>query len=204
MGKKKSNNAREFFSFDVTKKGIKLPKKLRKKITSYRRIGFGPNEKDVLIGEVVNGKYLVLPLFKEMDLDNSELYIIERTPGSIEDDTDTESKVDVVDAESKDEVPAEKVAQVSESLYTPLGLRSLPSLPSGSFFKYDGIIWTKVRTGKRTYIDALDLSVRFSDYLVKKLGCSNPYSKMKYIMVEQLTLRKPEDENNKTKEDNNG
>lgn len=80
MGKKNGSNVREFFSFDVTKKGIKLPKKLRKKITSYRRVGFGPNEKDVLIGEVVNGKYLVLPLFKEMDLDNSELYIIERTP----------------------------------------------------------------------------------------------------------------------------
>jgi len=192
MGKKKSNNAREFFSFDVTKKGIKLPKKLRKKITSYRRIGFGPNEKDVLIGEVVNGKYLVLPLFKEMDLDNSELYIIERTPGSIEED-DKPDTVDVVDAESKDEVPTDKVAQVSETSYTPLGLRSIASLPSGSFFKYDGIIWTKVRTGKRTFIDAIDLSVRFSDYLVKKLGCSNPYSKMKSIMVEQLTLREPEE-----------
>lgn len=192
MGKKKNNNAREFFSFDVTKKGIKLPKKLRKKITSYRRIGFGPNEKDVLIGEVVNGKYLVLPLFKEMDLDNSELYIIERTPGSIEED-DKPDTVDVVDAESKDEVPTDKVAQVSETLYTPLGLRSIASLPSGSFFKYDGIIWTKVRTGKRTFIDAIDLSVRFSDYLVKKLGCSNPYSKMKSIMVEQLTLREPEE-----------
>lgn len=192
MGKKKSNNAREFFSFDVTKKGIKLPKKLRKKITSYRRIGFGPNEKDVLIGEVVNGKYLVLPLFKEMDLDNSELYIIERTPGSIEED-DKPDTVDVVDAESKDEVPTDKVSQVSETLYTPLGLRSIASLPSGSFFKYDGIIWTKVRTGKRTFVDAIDLSVRFSDYLVKKLGCSNPYSKMKSIMVEQLTLREPEE-----------
>lgn len=204
MGKKKSNNGRKFVTCDVIGKKIKFPKKLRNKITSYRRIGYGPNERDVLIGEIVNDKYLVFPLDKEMDLDNSELYIIERTPGSIEDDTNIETDVDVVDAESKDEVPAEKVAQVSESLYTPLGLRSLPSLPSGSFFKYDGIIWTKVRTGKRTYIDALDLSVRFSDYLVKKLGCSNPYSKMKYIMVEQLTLRKPEDENNKTKEDNNG
>ena len=192
MGKKKNNNAREFFSFDVTKKGIRLPKKLRKKITSYRRIGFGPNEKDVLIGEVVNGKYLVLPLFKEMDLDNSELYIIERTPGSIEED-DKPDTVDVVDAESKYEVPTDKVAQVSETLYTPLGLRSIASLPSGSFFKYDGIIWTKVRTGKRTFVDAIDLSVRFSDYLVKKLGCSNPYSKMKSIMVEQLTLREPEE-----------
>ena len=192
MGKKKNNNAREFFSFDVTKKGIRLPKKLRKKITSYRRIGFGPNEKDVLIGEVVNGKYLVLPLFKEMDLDNSELYIIERTPGSIEED-DKPDTVDVVDAESKDEVPTDKVAQISETLYTTLGLRSIASLPSGSFFKYDGIIWTKVRTGKRTFVDAIDLSVRFSDYLVKKLGCSNPYSKMKSIMVEQLTLREPEE-----------
>lgn len=192
MGKKKNNNAREFFSFDVTKKGIRLPKKLRKKITSYRRIGFGPNEKDVLIGEVVNGKYLVLPLFKEMDLDNSELYIIERTPGSIEED-DKPDTVDVVDAESKDEVPTDKVAQVSKTLYTPLGLRSIASLPSGSFFKYDGIIWTKVRTGKRTFVDAIDLSVRFSDYLVKKLGCSNPYTKMKSIMVEQLTLREPEE-----------
>lgn len=192
MEKKKNNNAREFFSFDVTKKGIRLPKKLRKKITSYRRIGFGPNEKDVLIGEVVNDKYLVLPLFKEMDLDNSELYIIERTPGSIEED-DKPDTVDVVDAESKDEVPTEKVSQVSETLYTPLGLRSIASLPSGSFFKYDGIIWTKVRTGKRTFVDAINLSVRFSDYLVKKLGCSNPYSKMKSIMVEQLTLREPEE-----------
>lgn len=193
MGKKKNNNGRKFVTCDVIGKKIKFPKKLRNKITSYRRIGYGPNERDVLIGEIVNGKYLVFPLDKEMDLDNSELYIIERTPGSIEDDTDIESKVDVVDAESKDELPVEKVAQVSETLYTPLGLRSISSLPSGSFFKYDGIIWTKVRTGKRTLVDAIDLSVRFSDYLVKKLGCSNPYSKMKSIMVEQLTLREPEE-----------
>lgn len=193
MGKKKSNNGRKFVTCDVIGKKIKFPKKLRNKITSYRRIGYGPNERDVLIGEIVNGKYLVFPLDKEMDLDNSELYIIERTPGTIEDDTDRESKVDVVDAESKDEVPTDKVAQVSETLYTPLGLRSIASLPSGSFFKYDGIIWTKVRTGKRTFVDAIDLSVRFSDYLVKKLGCSNPYSKMKSIMVEQLTLREPEE-----------
>ena len=191
MGKKKSNNGRKFVTCDVIGKKIKFPKKLRNKITSYRRIGHGPNERDVLIGEIVNGKYLVFPLDKEMDLDNSELYIIERTP-SIEED-DKPDTVDVVDAESKDEVPTDKVAQVSETLYTPLGLRSIASLPSGSFFKYDGIIWTKVRTGKRTFVDAIDLSVRFSDYLVKKLGCSNPYSKMKSIMVEQLTLREPEE-----------
>lgn len=192
MGKKKSNNGRKFYTCEVSGKKIKFPKKLRNKITSYRRIGYGPNERDVLIGEIVNGKYLVFPLDKEMDLDNSELYIIERTPGSIEED-DKPDTVDVVDAESKDEVPTDKVAQVSETLYTPLGLRSISSLPSGSFFKYDGIIWTKVRTGKRTFVDAIDLSVRFADYLVKKLGCSNPYSKMKSIMVEQLTLREPEE-----------
>lgn len=192
MSKKKSSNGRKFVTCDVIGKKIKFPKKLRNKITSYRRIGYGPNERDVLIGEIVNGKYLVFPLDKEMDLDNSELYIIERTPGSIEED-DKPDTVDVVDAESKDEVPTDKVAQISETLYTPLGLRSIASLPSGSFFKYDGIIWTKVRTGKRTFVDAIDLSVRFSDYLVKKLGCSNPYSKMKSIMVEQLTLREPEE-----------
>ena len=192
MSKKKSSNGRKFVTCDVIGKKIKFPKKLRNKITSYRRIGYGPNERDVLIGEIVNGKYLVFPLDKEMDLDNSELYIIERTPGSIEED-DKPDTVDVVDAESKDEVPNDKVAQISETLYTPLGLRSIASLPSGSFFKYDGIIWTKVRTGKRTFVDAIDLSVRFSDYLVKKLGCSNPYSKMKSIMVEQLTLREPEE-----------
>lgn len=192
MSKKKSSNGRKFVTCDVIGKKIKFPKKLRNKITSYRRIGYGPNERDVLIGEIVNGKYLVFPLDKEMDLDNSELYIIERTPGSIEED-DKPDTVDVVDAESKDEVPTDKVAQISETLYTPLGLRSIASLPSGSFFKYDGIIWTKVRTGKRTFVNAIDLSVRFSDYLVKKLGCSNPYSKMKSIMVEQLTLREPEE-----------
>lgn len=192
MSKKKSSNGRKFVTCEVIGKKIKFPKKLRNKITSYRRIGYGPNERDVLIGEIVNDKYLVFPLDKEMDLDNSELYIIERTPGSIEED-DKPDTVDVVDAESKDEAASEKVSQVSESLYTPLGLRSIASLPSGSFFKYDGIIWTKVRTGKRTFVDAIDLSVRFADYLVKKLGCSNPYSKMKSIMVEQLTLREPEE-----------
>ena len=190
MGKKKSNNGRKFVTCEVIGKKIKFPKKLRNRITSYRRIGYGPNERDVLIGEIVNDKYLVFPLDKEMDLDNSELYIIERTPHGVDDEPDT---VDVVDTESKDEVPTDKVSQVSETLYTPLGLRSIASLPSGSFFKYDGIIWTKVRTGKRTFVDAIDLSVRFSDYLVKKLGCSNPYSKMKSIMVEQLTLREPEE-----------
>lgn len=194
MGKKNGSNVREFFSFDVTKKGIKLPKKLRKKITSYRRVGFGPNEKDVLIGEIVNGKYLVLPLFKEMDLDNSELYIIERTPGSIEDDTEPESTVDVVDGESKDEVSAEKVATVSETLYKSLGLRKVSSIPNEGLFKYDNLIWIKKCTEQRTFIGTLDGSLAFARYIRKKLSCSNPYKKMYQLVVEQVSAITPEEE----------
>ena len=107
MGKNKNNNGRKFFACEVKGKKIKFTKKLRNKITSYRRIGYGPTERDMLIGEIVNGKYLVFPLDKEMDLDNSELYIIERTPGSIEEE-ETESTTDVVANNSKDEVPTEK------------------------------------------------------------------------------------------------
>ena len=43
MGKKKSNNGRKFVTCEVIGKKIKFPKKLRNKITSYRRIGYGPN-----------------------------------------------------------------------------------------------------------------------------------------------------------------
>lgn len=142
MGKKKNNNGRKFFTCAVKGKKIKFPKKLRNKITSYRRIGYGPTERDVLIGEIVNGKYLVFPLDKEMDLDNSELYIIERTPGSIEEE-ETESTTDVVVNNSKDEVPTEKIATVSETLYKSLGLRKVSSIPNDGLFKYDNLIWIK-------------------------------------------------------------
>lgn len=83
---------RVLVTFDVTEKKIKIPKSLRPEIKSYRRIGFGPNERDVLIGEIVNGKYLVFPLQKEIDLENSELYIVERDPrDKSEDENESDS-----------------------------------------------------------------------------------------------------------------
>lgn len=193
MGKKKNNNGRKFFACEVKGKKIKFPKKLRNKITSYRRIGYGPTERDVLIGEIVNGKYLVFPLDKEMDLDNSELYIIERTPGSIEEE-ETESTTDVVANNSKDEVPAEKIATVSETLYKSLGLRKVSSIPNDGLFKYDNLIWIKKCTEQRTFIGTLDGSLTFARYIRKKLNCSNPYNKMYHLVVEQVSAITPEEE----------
>lgn len=186
MGKKKSNNGREFFTCEVKGKKLKFPKKLRDKITSYRRIGYGPNERDVLIGEIVNDKYLVFPLYKEMDLDNSEIYIIERTPHDI--DTDVSDK-DTSTQETK------SVPHVSETLYKSLGLRKISSIPNDSLFKYDDIIWGKRGTDRKIFIESIDGTLPFAQYIRKKLNCGNPYKKMYNLMAEQVIAVEPSEEN---------
>lgn len=194
MGKKKSSNGRKFFTCEVSGKKIKFPKKLRNKITSYRRIGYGPNERDVLIGEIVNDKYLVFPLDKEMDLDNSELYIIERTPHGVDDEPEKE-EVKSETKKPKEETPDLEIIKVSETLYRSLGLRKISSIPSDSLFKYDDMIWIKRCPGQKTYIETLDGSITFARYMRKKLGCSSPYKKMYTLMVEQVAIVEPEEEN---------
>lgn len=196
MSKKKSNNGRKFFTCEVSRDGkkIKFPKKLRNKITSYRRIGYGPNERDVLIGEVVNDKYLVFPLYKEMDLDNSELYIIERTPHGVEDEPEKEETS--TSEESKDDTPDLEIVNVSETLYKPLGLRKVSSIPNEGLFKYDDMIWIKRRPRRRTCIETLDGSLVFTKYISKKFDCTNPYRKINRLMVEQVSAVSPEEENN--------
>lgn len=192
MGKSKNENGRKFYTCEVSGKKIKFPKKLRNKITSYRRIGYGPNERDVLIGEIVNDKYLVFPLNKEMDLDNSELYIIERTPHGVDEEPDKEEDTD--DKEPK-QIKEPVVSTVSETLYKPLGLRKVSSIPNDGLFKYDDIIWIKRCTEQRTFIESLDGALPFARYMRKKLGYSNPYKKMYTLMVEQVAIVEPEEEN---------
>lgn len=191
MGKKETKGNRKFFTCEVDGKKIKFPKKLRNKITSYRRIGYGPNERDVLIGEIINDKYLVFPLNKEMDLDNSELYIVERTPHDIDivvSDKDT----------STQETEPEKVSvpHISETLYKSLGLRKISSIPNDSLFKYDDIIWGKRCTDKKIFIESIDGTLTFAQYIRKKLGCGNPYKKMYNLMAEQVIAVEPAEENN--------
>lgn len=196
MGKKKSSNGRKFVTCEVIGKKIKFPKKLRNKITSYRRIGYGPNERDVLIGEIVNDKYLVFPLDREMDLDNSELYIIERTPHGVEDEPEKDVEPDTKKSkESKDETPDLEIINVSETLYRSLGLRKISSIPTDGLFKYDDMIWIKRCPGTKTYIETLDGSLTFARYIRKELGCSSPYKKMYTLMVEQVSIVEPEEEN---------
>lgn len=193
MGKNKNGNGRKFFTCEVIGKKIKFPKKLRNRITSYRRIGYGPNERDVLIGEIVNDKYLVFPLDKEMDLDNSELYIIERTPHGVDDDPEKEEDITV--EETDDDTTPTNVVNPSETLYKPLGLRKVSSIPNDGLFKYDDIVWIKRCTEQRTFIESLDGSLPFARHIRKRLGYSNPYSKMYNLMVEQVAIVEPEEEN---------
>lgn len=195
MGKKETKGNRKFFTCEVDGKKIKFPKKLRNKITSYRRVGYGPNERDVLIGEIINDKYLVFPLNKEMDLDNSELYIVERTPHDI--DTDVSDK-DISTQETKPEDNPEKISVpkvVNENLYKSLGLRKISSIPNDSLFKYDDIIWGKRCTGKRIFIETIDGTLTFAQYIRKKLDCGNPYKKMYNLMAEQVIAVEPSEEN---------
>ncbi len=168
---------RVLVTFDVTEKKIKIPKSLRPEIKSYRRIGFGPNERDVLIGEIVNGKYLVFPLQKEIDLENSELYIVERDPrDKSEDENETDSS----------DIPVSNDTSVK---YKVIGYIKIKDVPDNAFFLYDDIIWSVRKAGKRVFITNAETGQRIADYYKEKnKTCTNPYSILYRKMVKQVKI----------------
>ena len=168
---------RVLVTFDVTEKKIKIPKSLRPEIKSYRRIGFGPNERDVLIGEIVNGKYLVFPLKKEIDLENSELYIVERDP---RDKSEDENESDSSD------IPVSNDTSVK---YKVIGYIKIKDVPDNAFFLYDDIIWSVRKAGKRVFITNAETGQRIADYYKEKnKTCTNPYSILYRKMVKQVKM----------------
>lgn len=168
---------RVLVTFDVTEKKIKIPKSLRPEIKSYRRIGFGPNERDVLIGEIVNGKYLVFPLQKEIDLENSELYIVERDP---RDKSEDENESDSSD------IPVSNDTSVK---YKVIGYIKIKDVPDNAFFLYDDIIWSVRKAGKRVFITNAETGQRIADYYKEKnKTCTNPYSILYRKMVKQVKM----------------
>lgn len=168
---------RVLVTFDVTEKKIKIPKSLRAEIKSYRRIGFGPNERDVLIGEIVNGKYLVFPLQKEIDLENSELYIVERDP---RDKSEDENESDSLD------IPVSNDTSVK---YKVIGYIKIKDVPDNAFFLYDDIIWSVRKAGKRVFITNAETGQRIADYYKEKnKTCTNPYSILYRKMVKQVKM----------------
>lgn len=168
---------RVLVTFDVTEKKIKIPKSLRPEIKSYRRIGFGPNERDVLIGEIVNGKYLVFPLQKEIDLENSELYIVERDP---RDKSEDENESDSSD------IPVSNDTSVK---YKVIGYIKIKDVPDNAFFLYDDIIWSVRKAGKRVFITNAETGQRIADYYKEKnKTCTNPYSILYRKMVKQVKI----------------
>lgn len=174
---KVTNKNRVLVTFDVTEKKIKIPKSLRPEIKSYRRIGFGPNERDVLIGEIVNGKYLVFPLQKEIDLENSELYIVERDP---RDKSEDENESDSSD------IPVSNDTSVK---YKVIGYIKIKDVPDNAFFLYDDIIWSVRKAGKRVFITNAETGQRIADYYKEKnKTCTNPYSILYRKMVKQVKI----------------
>lgn len=171
---------RVLVTFDVTEKKIKIPKSLRPEIKSYRRIGFGPNERDVLIGEIVNGKYLVFPLQKEIDLENSELYIVERDPRDNSDDEKEDESADT-QVSTNDDVSIK---------YKVIGYIKINDLPNNSFFIYDDIIWAVRKPGeKRTFITNMKTGERIIDYYKEKNKTHNkPYNVLYKKIVKQIKL----------------
>lgn len=168
---------RVLVTFDVTEKKIKIPKSLRPEIKSYRRIGFGPNERDVLIGEIVNGKYLVFPLQKEIDLENSELYIVERDP---RDKSEDENESDSSDT---------PVSNDTSVKYKVIGYIKIKDVPDNAFFLYDDIIWNVRKTEKRAFITNIETGQRIADYYREKnKDCNNPYSILYKKMVKQVKM----------------
>lgn len=174
---KVTNKNRVLVTFDVTEKKIKIPKSLRPEIKSYRRIGFGPNERDVLIGEIVNGKYLVFPLQKEIDLENSELYIVERDPRDKSED------------ENESDSSGTPVSNDASVKYKVIGYIKIKDVPDNAFFLYDDIIWSVRKTENRTFITNTETGQRIADYYKEKnKTCTNPYSILYRKMVKQVKI----------------
>ena len=180
---------RNIITFDVTEKKIKIPKSLRSEIKSYRRIGHGANERDVLVGEIVQGKYLVFPLLKEIDLDNSKIYIVERVPGS----TSEEDKEEPTPVKKEDKHPEEEGVLFSTHddvtiRYKVKAYRKLMELPDGSHFIYDDMVWTVRVNERRVVISAHDMVSRFGNYMKNKLKSSNPYAKINNMLVKEVSI----------------
>ena len=151
MAESKVTSKRRIVTCDVTGKKIKIPKELRSEIKSYRRVGFGPNERDVLVGEIINNKYLVFPLQKEMDLENSEIYIVERDPRDKSDDedsksTDTESKETSDGSTTNDNKYYLVNVDGLDIKYRIVGISRIGELTDKSLFIYDDEIWVMHRT----------------------------------------------------------
>lgn len=185
---------RVLVTFDVTEKKIKIPKSLRPEIKSYRRIGFGPNERDVLIGEIVNGKYLVFPLQKEIDLENSELYIVERDPRDNSDDEKENEPSDTTIEESTKEstVDNNKYFLVNvnglDIRYRVIAFQRVGDLSDKSLFIYDDKIWTMHRTAGRRFINDVNNTITFAEYYKQKYKVNNPYIGLYTKMVKIIEI----------------
>lgn len=190
---KVTNKNRVLVTFDVTEKKIKIPKSLRPEIKSYRRIGFGPNERDVLIGEIVNGKYLIFPLQKEIDLENSELYIVERDPRDISDDEDSKSTDTTTEETAKEStVDNSKYFLVNvnglDIRYRVIAFQRVGDLADKSLFIYDDKIWSMHRTAGRRFINDVNNTISFAEYYKQKYKVNNPYVGLYTKMVKIIEI----------------
>ena len=193
MDVSKVTSKRKIITCDVTGKKIKIPKELRSEIKSYRRVGFGPNERDVLVGEVINNKYLVFPLQKEMDLENSEIYIVERDPRDKSDDEDsksidTESEETSVRSTSDDNKYYLVNVDGLDIKYRIVGISRIGELPDKSLFIYDDEIWVMHRTAGRRFINSVNNVISFPEYYKQKYKVNNPYSSLYSKIVKTIEI----------------
>lgn len=193
MDVSKVTSKRRTVTCDVTGKKIKIPKELRSEIKSYRRVGFGPNERDVLVGEIINNKYLVFPLQKEMDLENSEIYIVERDPRDKSDNEDSKS-IDIESKETSDGSISDdnKYYLVNvdglDIKYRIVGISRIGELTDKSLFIYDDEIWVMHRTAGRRFINSVNNVVSFPEYYKQKYKVNNPYCSLYSKIVKTIEI----------------
>lgn len=193
MEESKVTSKRKIVTCDVKGKKIKIPKELRSEIKSYRRVGFGPNERDVLVGEVINNKYLVFPLQKEMDLENSEIYIVERDPRNSSDDEDfksTDTTTEKTGNESTNNGTKYYLVNVDglDIKYRVLTYQRISDLPDKSLFIYDDKIWSMHRTTGRRFINDVNNIISFAEYYKQKYKVNNPYVGLYTKMVKTIEI----------------
>lgn len=193
MAESKVTIKRRIVTCDVTGKKIKIPKELRSEIKSYRRVGFGPNERDVLVGEIINNKYLVFPLQKEMDLENSEIYIVERDPRDKSDEEDSKS-TDTTTEETSNKSTNNGTKYYLLNVdgldikYRVVSYQRIGELPDKSLFIYDDEIWVMHRTAGRRFINSVNNVVSFPEYYKQKYKVNNPYSSLYSKIVKTIEI----------------
>lgn len=147
-----SKLTRETISLKVQEKSLKLPKYLRDGMTSIRKVGVGSVKQKMIIGELIDSKLLVLPLFDEVDLNDYEFTLKNTNDNQI-----IESPVDITitstHSDVKNDIAEDYKILLDDSLVKKIEREVIKSLIKDSDEKLMNELSTTVNDNVHSKVD---------------------------------------------------